>query len=168
MRTGRPPIALDKIYIVKRSKKMSNGCWDWLGSVRPDGYGKITSSGKQYLAHRLAYCIWRGMAMESEKLVLHKCNNKRCCNPSHLYAGTQAENVNDAIRAGVKFGSWNIGRYNGMGNPNAKLTPRAIEGIKAAIKKGLSLKQIRNKFGISNTPIYKIKNGTHWSSNVIK
>jgi hypothetical protein len=146
---------------------MTSGCWNWKGSVRPDGYGKTTSQGKQFLAHRLTYCIYTGMSMDDERLVLHKCNNKRCCNPEHLYAGTQADNVRDAVEHGIKrgvpFGSWNI-YSTGTRNPNAKLTLKQCLQIKGLLTKGKTVAEIKRRYGISHKPIYDIKHNRHWST----
>lgn len=157
---GRPPLPRNRKYILERSEKQTSGCWHWTGCLRPDGYGKTSAYGKQCLAHRLSYCIWSGMSMTDEKLVLHKCNNKKCVNPKHLYAGTQYENVQDYIRIGVRPFRHN---YNGANNPNLVLDIKACTEIKNLLNNGVSVRELCNKFGCSYKPIYAIKNGTHWS-----
>lgn len=75
-----------------------NGCWFWRGSIRKDGYGRIRREGRTLLAHRVFY---RELVGELGSLqVLHKCDNKACVNPSHLYLGTISDNRKDCVRRG--------------------------------------------------------------------
>lgn len=156
---GRPPLPRNRRYILERSAKQTSGCWHWTGCLRPDGYGKTTANGKQALAHRLAYCIWAGMKMNDERLVLHKCNNKRCVNPVHLYAGTQYDNVQDYRRIGINPTYDRRGKR----NPRALFDAAECNAIKRLLADGVSVKVIQEMFSCSNRPIYAIKRGTHWS-----
>ncbi len=73
-------------------------CWEWLGQIGKNGYGAFGQKKKS--AHRSSFVLSKG---QPRNLVLHKCNNKKCCNPDHLYDGTYKENTRDAIRAGTKY-----------------------------------------------------------------
>lgn len=63
-------------------------------------YGRIYFDGKTQLAHRVAKMIEIGGPIPEGLCVLHKCDNPVCCNPSHLWLGTQKENVHDMIAKG--------------------------------------------------------------------
>jgi len=74
--------------------KSSAECWEWKRCKHPRGYGRISLYGKYEIAHRTAYFLTYGFIPQGF-YVLHHCDNPSCCNPDHLYAGTQQDNVND-------------------------------------------------------------------------
>jgi hypothetical protein len=78
----------------------NDACWPWTRSISGHGYGRFhckeIPDAKGY-AHRAAYIMANG-AIPDEMDILHKCNNPICCNPSHLYAGTPKQNMEDRER----------------------------------------------------------------------
>lgn len=83
-------------------KKGENECWPWLGSTA-SGYGQFNLGSNIFdRGHRLAWKYTNGEIPDG-LYVLHKCDNRRCCNPNHLFLGTQKDNIQDAIRKG-RFG----------------------------------------------------------------
>lgn len=75
------------------------GCINYLGSVRADGYGQMKIGGENIAAHRFFYIKYKGPITDG-LLVLHRCNNKVCINPEHLYLGTYKQNLRDRERNG--------------------------------------------------------------------
>ncbi len=69
-------------------------CWNWTGCL-VRGYGQISINYKLQLVHRVIYQELCGPIPEDKPCVLHHCDNPKCCNPKHLYAGTQQDNIND-------------------------------------------------------------------------
>lgn len=77
------------------------GCWIWMRGLDYGGYGIVNIPGKNksIRAHRASYKEFNGNI--PDKLhVLHSCDIRCCCNPSHLRLGTNAENMNDKCKKG--------------------------------------------------------------------
>jgi hypothetical protein len=83
-------------------------CWPWTAKSRTSGYGSIQKGGRsegRILAHRAVYEAENGPIPENGPgshgwVVMHKCDNRLCCNPRHLRLGTQFENVRDMDKKG--------------------------------------------------------------------
>ena len=87
-------------------------CWPFVGHIDRDGYGKYHGHGAHSEAFRLAN------GREPELSVLHTCDNPPCCNPDHLYEGTQQQNIADRVArrrnaAGARNGRYKNGLYVG-------------------------------------------------------
>ena len=74
----------------------SNGCWEWVGCIGVWGYGQISFMGKSKSAHRISWELYKG-EIPKGKLILHKCDNPACVNPSHLFIGTWGDNMKDMV-----------------------------------------------------------------------
>jgi len=93
-------------FRVKMAPEPNSGCFLWTGAITSAGYGAFKIAGKVYLAHRLAWEFSRG-AIPAGLQVNHHCDVRSCCNPSHLFLGTQVDNMADMIRKG-RSGSFKI------------------------------------------------------------
>src|ERR1019366_7608278 len=103
--------------ILKRVKVRPNGCWEWQRG-KSWGYGVIfrNGRGKTYRTHRVALEVRIGKSLGS-LLALQRCDNRSCCNPAHLFPGTQQDNMDDAKAKG-RLSGWS---FPGERNPSAKL-----------------------------------------------
>ena len=132
-------------------------CWEWQACIDALGYGRYRSGGR---AHREAWRrafgrIKRGMC------VCHKCDNRRCVNPAHLFLGTRADNNIDRHNKGRDGYVCFLGET----NPMAKLTSKNVADIR---KYGLPKKygmqrRFSKKYGVSEATISFILNGHRWS-----
>ncbi len=77
----------------------TNSCWFWNGAKNSRGYGQVQFNGKRTYVHRLVYAFVFG-EIPKNSFILHKCDTPLCCNPEHLWAGTQKENMIDAREKG--------------------------------------------------------------------
>lgn len=97
---------LDPEYMILRARKKllnkcaqnENGCFVWSGKTNPGGYGKMRLMQEQ-LAHRVSWVVTNGPIPEGRD-VLHKCDNPPCCNPDHLFLGTDEDNAKDRKNKG--------------------------------------------------------------------
>lgn len=76
-------------------------CWLWRGNRIPQGYGQVMFRGKNYRSHRIAWAITNQRDL-GDLHACHACDNRGCCNPDHLWLGTNRDNVDDAVRKGRK------------------------------------------------------------------
>lgn len=101
-------------------------CWTWTGIIEQTGYGSIKSKGLKLRAHRVSYELLVGDIPEG-LCILHRCDNRTCVNPKHLFVGTNIDNVDDMI-AKKRHG---IGERNGR----AILTEEDVQWIRKNYKK---------------------------------
>jgi hypothetical protein len=101
-----PSKPMDQALRLKRSITVADsGCWEWQRKKDAAGYGRLqVSMGSRTnirwsSAHRYAYEVFVG-AIPEGKCVLHRCDNRGCINPEHLFIGTQQDNVRDMDRKG--------------------------------------------------------------------
>lgn len=143
-------------------KNATTGCWLWTGQRNDEGYGRIAVKGqKMQLAHRIAWMLYKGpIPRESRHRnglahILHHCDNPRCVNPDHLYAGDDQANTHDKIARG----RYRRGQIEGSKVGTAKLTEEQVALIKQSPERGTVLAR---QFVVSKTVIYLIRNGTRW------
>lgn len=101
--TGRPPRPAKERFVAKVVRvEKADACWEFTGSIGRDGYGQFRSnrggSGMEK-AHRYAWFLENGDIPEG-LFVLHRCDNRKCVRPSHLWLGTLSDNMKDMVAKG--------------------------------------------------------------------
>lgn len=86
--------------LARTNRDETTGCWVCTTGLSGNGYGQISVSNKMTTMHRASWLAHFGPIPAGE-LVLHRCNNKQCCNPEHLYLGSKSDNFRDAVTDGV-------------------------------------------------------------------
>ncbi len=158
------------IYIDRTKQRLlsnieinSNGCWNWEGFIAPSGYGKITAIrlGVQS-THRLSWLIHKGKIPDG-RWVLHTCDNKKCCNPDHLYLGTVKENVKDAMERGqFPKGPNKKKGFIGSKHPLTELNEDKVRYIKFLCKNNFNRSEICSFFGVKKHVIGQIARNKTW------
>ena len=130
------------------------GCWIWTGCIHRKGYGEMHFQGKTKRAHRVSYMLFKGEIPQG-MCVCHKCDNRRCINPAHLFLGTNKDNSEDMSRKGRA--------PRGERNAHHKLTEEIIkEARKIKQENGWSNQKLADKYGVSPSVITRALNGDTW------
>lgn len=128
-------------------------CWVWNGKPRFDGYGQMMMSSRcPMLSHRASWIISCGIP---NRCVLHKCDNRVCVNPDHLFLGTRPDNMTDKCKKGRQT--------RGEENGPSKLTKNQVIEIKKrhAVTREFH-KIIAKDYGVSRGLIGNIIRGKNW------
>jgi hypothetical protein len=149
MKNGLSPLQIAKFWS-RVDVHTDFQCWPWKGRTNGKGYGR-TDMG---MAHRIAYELVNG-SIPAGAVIRHRCDNPRCCNPSHLLPGSEADNARDA----VERGRTSIGGRNGR----TRLTEEDVSAIRANVE-SLSLKEMAARYGMAQSSIHYIRTGRSWKS----
>lgn len=134
----------------------SGRCWRWTGRKDLDGYGRQSFEGRHLRAHRLSYALHHGLSdCEIASLdILHRCDTPDCCNPLHLFAGTNDDNMQDKVRKNR--------HTHGEDVHSAKLNESQVVEILRRSTLGESRGSVARDFGIDRSTVRAIANGRIW------
>lgn len=136
-----------------------DSCWMWVGAKFNTGYGKFRTYGKIHLAHRAAWMITHGPIPHDGSYhgscVCHRCDVHGCCNPSHLFLGSQGDNMRDRTAKGRVA--------HGDAHYMAKLTSAQVNEIRSLYAAGgTSHRRLAKQFGLRDSYVGMIINGKIW------
>jgi hypothetical protein len=131
---------------------MPSGCIEWTGYVMPNGYGQIKVSQKKYLAHRWSYQLSFGEIPEG-MCICHRCDNRKCINPDHLFVGTNYDNILDRMKKDRSV------RTKKQGNGVVKLTEQQVLDIR---KDPRHYALIATDYGLTPQHARRIQRGINW------
>lgn len=141
-----------------KAQKTATGCWLWpvvYGGNK--GYARAFVAGRRHPAHRIAYALEHG-PISNGLIVCHRCDVRNCVNPAHLFVGTDADNARDRDEKGRGA------RHDGLHNGRAKLTPDAIETMRALRDGGATYRDLGRRFGVSDVAARLAIIGATWRS----
>ena len=146
----------------------SGDCWVWTGGTGNSGYGRMRINKKLYSPHRLMWEIYNKKLILNNMEICHKCDNRLCINPEHLFMGTHRDNMKDCSKKrrvhGIldEFGkSIDNGYRFKIGNIpiGRKLAKEDIINILNYLKNGYTQREIGEMYNVSHTTILDIKRG---------
>jgi len=141
----------DYACLMRRTRRMQNGCIEWTGAKRRGGYGELRLHGKLFGAHRFAWELANG-PIPNALHVCHRCDNPLCVNPAHLFVGSDADNKADMRRKGRQP----FGERNGM----CKLSTDVVDEIRRAYEDGnVSQSALGRKYGIAQSHVGRLVRG---------
>jgi hypothetical protein len=124
-------------------------CWEWLGAGKGNGYGH-TSHGP---AHSRAYELFVG-DVPAGMDVCHRCDNRACVNPDHLFLGTRAQNMADMVTKG-----------RGAGGNRKHLREHQVQEIRRRLAVGTAPRVIAETMDVNYATITAIKAGRSYVGN---
>lgn len=140
--------------------KKGRGCWEWQGSCNNTGYGTVAWHGTVYTAHRVAAWLEGIVSSPSSpksskdaQHVLHKCDNRKCCNPKHFFLGSYSDNQKDA------YAKRRRSQPKGEHHANAKLTNRQATAIRKQYSEGIPQTKLASAYGVSQHAVSLIVRG---------
>lgn len=166
-------------------------CWPWSGGCSPNGYGLVSWQGRTTTAQRVAWELVHGAIPAGEghhgTCACHRCDNRRCCNPAHLFLGAHAENMADMRAKGravrpVGDMHWSRRRpdlvvtgerhgtrihpesvMRGSRHALSKLTESLVVEIRARVGAGESAAALAHEIGVSRTLIHLVVYRKAWA-----
>lgn len=137
-------------------KRGPDDCWEWQGPKSRGGYGfdRDARHFDEHLMHRVAYIYANGQ-IPNGLHICHHCDNRICCNPNHLFAGTNQDNIADKVAKSRQP----RGKAHGI----AKLTEeQVIEIRKRYAQGGIYMRELGEQYGVKYATISAIIRRENW------
>ena len=157
-RRSRTP---EELFNDNVEKKDAESCWEWKGTLRKCGYGVIWVKDlgeRLWQAHRLSWFVHYG-SIEKNLFVCHKCDNRRCVNPAHLFLGTPKENNVDRNKKQRDGKPWLGVKRND--HPRTKVTSERLVELQKLYCSGASAAKLAEMEGLNKNYIFRILRRSH-------
>lgn len=146
-----------ELFWSRVSKSEPDKCWLWKRGTFTFGYGQFHLKRWPMTAHRVAWMIANKCNVPEGMCVCHACDNPRCCNPSHLWLGTHADNANDTRQKQRHRGPA------GESNSNSKLTDGIVREIRQEQSGGIANVKLARRYKVCPSLISMIVNRKMWT-----
>ncbi len=133
-----------------------NNCWIWKGGLGRHGYAQHRMNNTPIVAYRAAWILFKG-EIPKGICVCHRCDNKKCVNPDHLFLGTQSDNMKDMLEKGRRRKD-----LKGQDVPHSRLKDKDIKDIFEMRKNRYKIREIAEVFKVHKTHIGKILQRKKW------
>jgi hypothetical protein len=128
-------------------------CWEATGPREANGYVRLNIHGKRVLAHRISWELHYG-PIPPGMFVCHHCDNRACCRPSHLFLGTDVDNIRDMVAKDRHPRGERCGR--------SKTTDRDVQAMRADAALGVSVHTLAARYALEVSTVRYILNRTTW------
>lgn len=145
--------------LLTQYKISESGCWEWFGNLCLNGYPRITFKKKTLKMHRYSWEYYNKRKIPKGKFICHTCDNTKCINPDHLYAGDPIDNVRDMMERNRNV------VCRGTDTGSAKVNE---DDVIAILKDERSASEICKDYPISRKQVKNIKDRKAWKHIKIK
>ena len=143
-----------------------SGCWVFMGATNDFGYGIVGTGGRgapNDRAHRITYRHFCG-EIPNGMFVCHRCDVPSCCNPDHLFLGTNQDNVRDMISKGRNSPPPRNPHVVGSIHPKSKFSEEQVRAMRSEHKAGKSVYRLAKEAGVAQTTMQRIIRGERYKN----
>lgn len=147
------PETVDNRFWSKVERRGDKDCWPFTGYIDRNGRGHFHLNGKTKYAHQVSAWLY-GIRVPDGKVICHRCDNAKCCNPGHFFIGTQTDNIADMDNKGRRA------PYSpNFIDASVKYPREKIDQIKAMATSGIRQFIIADSIGVSRSTVSLVLKG---------
>lgn len=147
----------DQFFADRMVVDEATGCHEWQRHVSQNGYGTVKHKRKQWPAHRFMWAYKNGDIPDG-MVICHKCDNRCCINPDHLFLGTTQDNVDDKMKKG---------RFTPLRGEKSGTAKLKEQDVIAILRDSRPQAKIARDYGVSQSNICLIKQRKAWQEVTI-